>query len=233
MVRIFLYITMLLLPTAVMAQSNWELPKEQQKTDVSKNNKNTKSNDKKDKYLSVKDTNTGKTYTINEADRPYLKGAVPEIDGQVIFSKEINTKGISASEAYEKLYSKLESLTKDKNQTERSKIAIVNKKKHSIVATFEEWLVFTDKIFVLDRAKFNYVLIADCFDGKVNISISRLSYEYGEGKNSEHLVAEKLITDKLMLTNEGTKLKNTNKKYRKATVNRINEVLSFIESSFK
>ena len=213
-----LAILMMLLPLTSMAQSNWEAPKEKKAVTVTKTKKEKKAK---------KETNT-----IKDADKPYLAGAVPEKDGEVVFSREINTNGMSAQQAYDLVYSKIEQLAEGENQTERSRIALLNKEQHSIAATFSEWLVFSDKFLELDRSKFNYMLVADCKEGKVNITISRLAYIYGNEENEARYTAEGLITDKLMLAKGGTKLKRINRKFRIATVDRMNEVLNSIQETF-
>ncbi len=210
----FLAILMILSPLVSMAQNNWVIPEAKKPAKTEK---------------TVKTKNVSNK---NERDLPYLAGAVPEKDGEVVFSREIDTNGMTAEQAFDAVYNKLEQLTTGEKQTERSKIAIFNKEQHSIVATFYEWLVFSDKLLVLDRALFNYMLVADCSNGKVNITISRLAYEYGTDGDKERFDAEGLITDRLMIAKDGKKLKKVNRKFRVGTVDRMNEVLDSIQSVF-
>lgn len=205
---------LMLMPLAAMAQSNWEIP-ETKKSDVKVSKKVEKANETK------------------EADKAYLAGAVPEEDGKVVFSSEISTGSMSAQEAFDIAYKKIEQLTGEKNQTQKSRISLINKDEHSIVAAFGEWLVFTNHAFVLDRTLFNYLMVVNCSDGKVNVKISRLAYEYSNGHDGTDLFyAEDLITDKLMLAKNGKKLKRINRKFRVATVDRMREVLNSLQQAF-
>ncbi len=234
MIKKLTIIISLLMPTAMMAQSNWELPQEmQQAYEQQKDKKNDKKAEKNKKKAVTTEVIDGKTYTIKIADKPYLKGAVPEKEGKVVFSADIETKGMTAQEAYNKAYQAMATLAKDQNQTGQSKVALVNKEELTIVGTYEEWLVFSDKIFELDRTRFSYIIIATSKEGSVSVSIERLSYEYGEDERKEHMTAEQVITDRLMLSNNGTKLKKPNRKFRKATVDRMREILSDFRKELK
>lgn len=204
----------MLVPLAAMAQSNWEIPEAKKTTETKVSKKTEKANE------------------IKEADKPYLAGAVPEEDGKVVFSCDINTGNMSAEEAFDIAYKKIEQLTGEKNQTQKSRISLIDKNEHSIVAAFGEWLVFTNHAFVLDRALFNYLMVVNCSDGKVNVKISRLAYEYSNGRGTDLLYAEDMITDKLMIAKDGTKLKRINRKFRVATVDRMREVLDSLQTAF-
>lgn len=139
---------------------------------------------------------------------------------------------MSGKQAFDIVYKELEKLAGEENQTNRSKIAMYNEGKDSIVATFCEWLVFRNKLLELDRSLFSYLLVANCGNGKVEVTISRLIYEYGVENDKERYVAEDFITDNKMLAKDGKKLKRVNRKFRVATVDRMNEVLDSIEKTF-
>lgn len=204
----------MLLPLATMAQSNWEIPEAK----------------KPEAKISKK---AEKEKEIKEADMPYLAGAVPEEDSKVVFSCDINTSGTSAAEAFDIAYKKIEQLTEEENQTQKSRIVLINREEHSIVATFGEWLTFTNNAFMLDRTMFNYMMVVNCSDDKINVNISRLTYEYSNGKgDTDFIYAEKLITDKLMIAKDGTKLKRMNRKFRVATVDRMREIINIMKLAF-
>ncbi len=207
-------IFMLLSPMFSMAQNNWVMPQTNKPAETTSKVKKAKDNDKVNK------------------DLPYLAGAVPEQDGKVVFSRTIDTNGLSGEQAFDIVYKELEKLAGGENQTNRSKIAMYNEGKDSIVATFCEWLVFRNKLLELDRSLFSYLLVANCNNGKVEVTISRLIYEYGVENDKERYVAEDFITDNKMLAKDGKKLKRVNRKFRVATVDRMNEVLDSIEKAF-
>lgn len=215
------------IPIVAMAQSNWELPKSKQ-VEVSESNSDNK---KSGKIIKAQKIKSAKTYTIKEEDRPYLVGAVPEVDGKVTYNFTIDMPGKTATEVYDAVYDRLEKFTKSENHTEASRIAIVNKGERSIVTTCKEWLVFSDKILVLDRTKFNYVILANCEAGKVDMTIQRITYEYQTQRDVEFLTAEELIIDSKTLANNGTKLKKKNSKFRKKTVDRVNEIIQYFKDT--
>lgn len=208
-----------LLPVCAFAQGNWTAPAKSAVTTQKVETKSQKNNETTEIVID------GKTYTVKAEDAPYLQGAVPEVDGKVVYHVDLPLKGMKADEVYSAIYKRLDKLTTGPQQTEHSRIALVNEEEHSIVARIEEWMVFADKILVLDRALFNYVVEADCKDELLSINISRLYYNYNTNHGDNHFTAEETITDKLMLTKNGTKLRKVNKKFRKATVDRMNEVL--------
>ncbi len=226
MIKYILFAAALFPPMAAAAQNNWELPSGNGQT----SQQNTVKESKKQKDNTKDGTSTevidGVTYVIKDADRPYLAGAVPESDGNVVFSADIETAGMNAGEAYDKAYKYMENVAAGEQQTEKSKIAIVDQEQHSIIGTYAETLVFSKKLLELDQTLFNYVIITDCKDGTVHVSIERLPYDYTDGKETTHITAEEMITDGKMLSNNGTKLKKQNSKFRKATVDRMRELLA-------
>ena len=128
-----LFFTMLaLLPLTLWAQDNsWEL------------------NEDEDVKTEVK----AKT----KVDPKYLKGAVPEVDGQVVFSKHIEAPGKTASQIYDIMLQYMERLTKTSNQID-SKIASSDAQKHEIIGAYQEWLVFKKSALSYDRTRFFYAL---------------------------------------------------------------------------
>ena len=77
----------------------------------------------------------------SKVDPKYLKGAVPEVNGQVVFSKHIEVPGKTAAQIYDIILPYMERLTQTTNQIE-SRIATTDAQKHDIVGVYQEWLVF-------------------------------------------------------------------------------------------
>lgn len=205
---------MMLVPLVSMAQSNWERPEAQKAEKVTK-------------------AKTSKQSKSKESDLPYLAGAVPEVDGKIVYTLDLDIPGKSAAQIYDMAYAQLDKLAKDEKQTGDSKIAIVNKDEHSIVATYEEWLVFSDKILMLDRAQMGYIIVVKCSDGKMHMTIERINYKYDLQRNPEYWKAEEIISDKEILSKDGTKLKKGYVKFRKKTVDRMNEIMNTIREGMK
>lgn len=153
-------------------------------------------------------------------DQKYLEGAVPVVNGRVEFSTTIEAPGKSAAQIYSALLDYLTKMTKEENQFEQSRIVLADSDKHEIAASYQEWLVFKSTALVLDRTRFMYNVIADCQDGKANVTITRIYYYYDEERNPETLKAEEWITDEYGLKKDKKKLSRVSGKFRKKTIDR-------------
>ena len=210
----------------LMAQSEWELPNSSVPTE-----KTAKTKTKKENTSITKEDNP-KVIEIKEEDKPYLEGAVPEVEGKIVFSRTINIPNKNASEIYDKTYQYHEQFKKSHTSLPGSRIVIVNKKQHIIAATINEWLVFSNNFFSIDRAQFFYTLIATCKDNELLINIERIKYKYEIGRPSElKTTAEELISDKVALSKDKTKVKKAEKKFRYKTIDRVKEIMDNIQSN--
>ena len=86
-----LFFTLLMLvPMTLWAQDNtWERPEVDEQAEAAKAKEN--------------------------PDAKYLKGAVPEVNGKVVFTKHINAPGKSAAQIYDILHQYLQKMVKEKN----------------------------------------------------------------------------------------------------------------------
>ncbi len=175
-----------------------------------------------------------KTIKISE-DAKYLEGAVKEIDGKVTWQRTFAAPGKSAQEIYDKVMAFAKEFTEGENQLPESNVALVNKKEHIIVVAPLEWLVFKSSFISLDRAKFSYIAIATCKDGELDVKIDRLKYKYDESNNKSEqtIFAEEAINDKNALNKKKTKLVPGWAKFRRKTVDRMEEVLELFGNQIK
>ena len=90
-------------------------------------------------------------------DQKYLVGAVPVVDGKVVFQTTIDAPGKSADQIADILRSYLTKMTKEPGQFEQSRIVIDDSVNHEIVGTYQEWLVFKSTALVLDRTRLMYL----------------------------------------------------------------------------
>ena len=127
--------------------------------------------------------NTWEQVQVNSQYQKYLAGAVPEVDGHVVFTKTINAPGKSAKQIYELLRKDLQVMTKEPNQIEQSRLTLEDADNNRVVASFQEWLVFKNKPLNLDRTRFLYQIIADCKDGQADIKLNRIVYIYDEERD--------------------------------------------------
>lgn len=166
-------------------------------------------------------------------DAKYLAGAVPEVDGKVVFQTTIQAPGKSAKQIYDIVENYLKKMTKEPNQTEQSRLTVAEPDLHQLVGTFQEWLVFKSTALVLDRTRFYYVLAVDCFDGRAEVSMTNIFYLYDEERVATTYKAEEWITDKWGLKKSQDKLSRVSGKFRRKTIDRKDYLFNKLESLLK
>jgi len=205
--RKFIITLLALAPLAMWAQDNtWERPDEDQAEQVKAK--------------------------VNP-DAKYLRGAVPEVDGKVVFSKHVNASGKSAAQVYDIIHAYMNKMLTEKNQTDNSKLVVEDQNTHTVAGSYEEWLVFKATALVLDRTRFYYVLKADCKDGGADLTLSRIRYLYDEEREPQRIAAEEWITDKESVNKKNTKLYPGSAKFRRKTIDRKDFLFNKIESLLK
>lgn len=153
-------------------------------------------------------------------DSKYLAGAVPEIDGKVVFTKEFSIPGMSQDEIYNRIYGWMEARLKQNENT--SRIVFSDKEKGQIVGTGDEWIVFSSTALSLHRTKILYQLTVTCQPEKCTLEVEKIRFNYREGK--EKYTAEEWITDKYALNKAQTKLVRGLAKWRRKTVDFVNDL---------
>ncbi len=165
-------------------------------------------------------------------DAKYLRGAVPEVNGKIVFSKTIEAPGKSAREVYVIVRKYMEKMLREKNQI-NSQLVVNDSTAFSLAGKYDEWLVFKSNALVLDRTQFIYVLQADCHDGSADISISHINYVYGEGRNMQRYKAEDWISDKYAVNKKNTRLLPLSAKFRRKTIDRKDFLFNKFETLLK
>ena len=206
---------------SAFAQTDWELPQAAAKqTPVAQE----KQKEKKEK------TEKGKAKENLLA--PYLAGAVPEVDGMVVFTRDIDIAGKTAQEIYDTVYRFFEEFVKEDNQID-SRIALVDKGNHAVACRMKEWLVFSENLLSLDRTQMNYTLVAQATDGHLSLKVERISYLYGDASGKTfYTTAEEWISDREALTKDKKKMRIGTKKFRCKTIDRVNEIFEKTTNQF-
>ena len=158
------------------------------------------------------------TNSVNP-DQKYLVGAVPEVNGKVVFTTTVEAPGKSAQQVYDIVLDYMNKLVKEPNQFEQSRV-VIEEKGRQVGATLQEWLVFKSTALQLDRTRLLYNLMVDCFDGKATITMNRIYYIYEEERDPQRHLAEEWITDKWGLNKKQTKLARVSGKFRRKTIDR-------------
>jgi colicin import membrane protein len=168
--------------------------------------------------------------TKSNQDAKYLAGAVPEVDGKVVFSTTIKAPGKTKQQIYSLLLAEFVKMTKEPNQFEQSRIVLADSIDNSqIVGNFQEWLVFKNKPLVLDRTRMFYHLIANISDGEANIQMTRIYYFYDEERLAITYKAEEWINDRYGLNRKKTKTSRVSGKFRRKTIDRKDYIFSRLE----
>ena len=155
-----------------------------------------------------------------DPDAKYLVGAVPEVDGRVVWQKTVKVPGKTAAQLYDQTLSLMQQLTKAPGQLEQSRVTVENKENGQIVGSYQEWLVFKSTALVLDRTRLLYHLIAECKDGEVDLKMTRIIFIYDEERTPQTFRAEEWITDRYGLKRDQKKLSRVSGKFRRKTIDR-------------
>ena len=166
------------------------------------------------------------------ADQKYMAGAVPEVDGRVVFTHSLTAPGKSSTEIYDRLLKRLQQMTHEEDQI-KSRVAIVNPGTHEIGAAFEEWMTFKRSGLVLDRTRFYYTVHVRCGEGTADVTVNRMRYLYEEERTPQTMTAEEWITDKQALNKKKTKLLPVSAKFRRKTVDRMEELFNGLAAALQ
>lgn len=149
-----------------------------------------------------------------------LPDAVPICDGKVCFETTIQAPGKTADQIYHILLKQLTKMTKESNQLKNSLVAIQDSNRYQLGAVFHEWLVFKNSSLSLDQTQFHFRILANCTDGKAEIKISHIYYDYDVDRKPIRYSAEEWITDKFSVNKKRTKLYPISGKFRRKTIDR-------------
>ena len=164
-------------------------------------------------------------------DAKYLVyGAVPVVDGVVCWQTTINAPGKTAKQIYDILYKQMDKMVNEPNQIANSAIVQDDKEKYELGAIFHEWLVFKNSTLSLDRTQLNFQLMVKYADGKADVKISHITYDYDLERKPVHYKAEEWITDKYAVNKKHTKLYPISAKFRRKTIDRKDFIFSKFNS---
>ncbi len=153
-------------------------------------------------------------------DSRYLAGAVPVVDGKVVFTKEFTIPGMSQEEIFGRVQNWMDAHLKVLNNT--SRIVYSTPAKGQLVGIGDEWMVFSSTALSLDRTRIVYQLTALCQPEKCTLKVEKVRFIYREGK--EKYTAEEWIIDKYALNKDKTKLVRGLAKWRRKTVDFIDNL---------
>ncbi len=175
------------------------------------------------------DKKEGQNYTQKQSDEYYLEGAVPEVDGKVVFIRELELPGWSQDQIFDKVKEWLAlSERQDQDIILSRNVIREDREKGEIYVQNQEYLVFIDRGLSLDRANFSFVQHYVCSPNKCVLEISRLKYVY----ENVTRVAEGWISDDYALDKTKTKVYPGVRRHRIRTVDRMDELFAGLTGMF-
>lgn len=156
-----------------------------------------------------------------QEDQQYLSGAVPVVDGKVVFTRKINAPSLSKSQIYQQLLKWGE----ENYNTKESRVAYQNEEKGEIAIIGEEYVVFSSTALALDRTIMKFRLIIECEENACSLQLAGIRYEYNVSYQDEpeKYVAEEWITDEYALNKSKTKMNRISGKFRRGTIDFANK----------
>lgn len=161
-------------------------------------------------------------------DTRYLTGAVPEVDGKVVFSKEFQIPGMSEAQIYDTMLKWMTEFLKE-NKNVDSRVVFSDAEKGTIAGVGEEWIVFSSSALSLDRTLINYQITVTCKPGNCLVELEKIRFTYRE---KEKYKAEEWITDKFALSKDKTKLVRGLAKWRRKTVDFADDLFTDVAVAF-
>ena len=161
-------------------------------------------------------------------DTRYLVGAVPEVEGKVVFSKEFQIPGMSQAQIYDTMTKWMDERLKE-NKNIDSRIVFSDEAKGTIAGIGEEWIVFSSSALSLDRTLVNYQITVTCNPGNCLVELEKIRFTYRE---TEKYKAEEWITDKYALNKAKTKLVRGLAKWRRKTVDFADDIFMDVAVAF-
>ena len=152
----------------------------------------------------------------------YLAGAVPEVNGQVVFQQVYAVPGKTRDAIFNELKQYLDQVLKRPNALPASRITAAETEEGTLAATLHETLWFKRSAWVSDFATIICQLTFEVRDGGYTATLRNIRYQYDaltDAQQDNLLKAEDWITDKEALTKNGTKLTRVGgKKLRVKTI---------------
>ncbi|MBB4037809.1 flavin reductase (DIM6/NTAB) family NADH-FMN oxidoreductase RutF [Dysgonomonas hofstadii] len=158
----------------------------------------------------------------------YLQGAVPEVDGKVIFTKSITVNNtISEKDLFDAMNKWAEDNYNTSDQELTNRVLLSDWEDRDIACWGEEYLTFRRSLLILDRAKMSYQLIISIAPNKCDLTVRNIRYEYSDYKTP--VSAEELISDRIALNKKGDKLNRYYDKFRTHTIDSINNIFNSVD----
>ncbi len=170
----------------------------------------------------------------------YMQGAVPEVDGKVVFTTTIAAPGKTAEQLFPIVaqWANLRYMPNTENgiwndpdyyfNKDNASVKTADKAKGLFVCQGDEEQVFSNRTLAKDYCIMNYTLTIQLGEGSVTATMSNISYVYTLSETPERIAAEDWITDSEAFNRKGTKMLKGSGKFRIKTVDLKNQLFKEI-----
>lgn len=156
-------------------------------------------------------------------DAKYLAGGVPEVNGIVTFTRDIDIAHSTEGELYTKTLHWLGQYFK-KEEVLTRKTLVRDTAAHYIQVGINEYIVFKKNALCLDRSQMIFALAVQAREGGVSVTMDNISYYYEEERDPQKYTAEEWISDRRALNKAKTKLLPLSAKFRIKTIDTFDEI---------
>lgn len=150
----------------------------------------------------------------------YMEGAVPEVEGKVVFTRHLNVSDFNK----EQIYNAMTDWISRTFTGSTSKIIISDPDNGTILAQNQNEIVARIGLFPA-KVKMASIIKVACGDGYCMMETSRIRYTNNPSseKPSDIIVAEEYITDKYAMNKTRTKIHKGIGDYRKGTIDIVDQ----------
>lgn len=174
---------------------------------------------------------------------PYMQGAVPVVNGEVVFTQTIAAPGKTKSELYRLVASWASARylpnVENGKWTDHDyfrNLNLASVKADDTAGKLEcqgnEEIVFRNRFLEKDYSEIDYKLYIEVQDGAVTATMKNISYVYTFTDEKSRFSAESFITDEESFNKKGQFYKD-NRKFRVKTIDLKNELFSEIATIIK
>jgi hypothetical protein len=166
-----------------------------------------------------------------QVDIKYLSGAVPEVEGKVVFSRSFDLSGIQQLEVYKRALAWAEANYDKKGDRQ---LVYANEKDFVISCRGYDEIIFHSSAFSLDKTDIIYQLNIYCKDDSCRAEIKSIYYKYPSAVQGEFDIykAETWITDKEAI-HKKKKLYRINGKFRIKTIDLVDSIYNQLEKALQ
>ena len=156
----------------------------------------------------------------------YLAGAVPVVDGKVTFYCDIPVHFEMTSDSlFRHIHSWLNITFSTRGVLKYADLGS-NREQGLHTVGVNEYIVFKQKAFVLDRSQMIYRLTIQQEKGNLHVTMTDITYYYEEERDPVKLTAEEWITDENALEDDKLGLVRKCGKFRVKTIDVFEEITS-------